>query len=520
MSRREPSRLPLPGEQPIHVYGHKRERRKQKRRYPFLRNFGVPFFLLLIVIFLMWLWFVLKTPVTLVINGQPVEARTHRRTVAGAARAAGVDPAQVVFSEPDLTERIRRNQTITLAFVRPVIVHADGNQLAISTQATDPAVIVQQAGVVLGPNDQVEVLRFAAPTASEVEENPSLLDVPSVPQELRVQRVQPLIINETLPDGSLTRVSVSTAEQTVGAALLDAGYVLYQADEVSMALTSPLTAGLEVTIERSLPVMIAVDGRLFTAHTRAQTVEALLAENGLMPGPDDYTLPALDDPIQAEQTIQLVRVTYERIEEETTIPFDTRYIPDPEMDLDELLEREVGADGIRVTQTRVRYEDGVEVARLPSDQWVSQYPQAQVVAYGTNIELRTELTPEGEITYWRKLRMLATSYSPLTAGEKQPGDAFFGLSATGAEVVRGIVATDPRVVPLGTNVYVPNYGTGVALDIGGAVKGMRIDLGYDDENLVLWNNWTDVYLTPPVPPPDQIVWVLPEIAREVEEPLN
>jgi 3D (Asp-Asp-Asp) domain-containing protein len=106
--------------------------------------------------------------------------------------------------------------------------------------------------------------------------------------------------------------------------------------------------------------------------------------------------------------------------------------------------------------------------------------------------------------------VLATSYSPSTAGHKQPGDPFFGVSATGAEVVRGIVATDPRVIPLGTFLYVPTYGSGRALDVGGAVKGFRIDLGYDDANLVLWNTWVDVYLLVPVPSPDEMVWVLPE----------
>ncbi|MEJ2149442.1 MAG: 3D domain-containing protein [Chloroflexota bacterium] len=73
-----------------------------------------------------------------------------------------------------------------------------------------------------------------------------------------------------------------------------------------------------------------------------------------------------------------------------------------------------------------------------------------------------------------------------------------------------MVAVDPRVISLGTPLYVPDYGLGTALDTGGAVKGLRIDLGYDDQNLTLWYDWVDVYLLLPVPPPDQIAWVLPE----------
>ncbi len=72
-----------------------------------------------------------------------------------------------------------------------------------------------------------------------------------------------------------------------------------------------------------------------------------------------------------------------------------------------------------------------------------------------------------------------------------------------------MVAVDPRVIPLYTYVYIPGYGPGRALDVGGAVKGSRLDLGYSDADLVLWNDWVDVYLLTPIPPPAQMIWVLP-----------
>ncbi len=513
MTRRDRSRMPLPGEHPIHVYGHKKARRKVKPKYGFIRNFGPPLLFVAGIVLLAWFWMTLRIPVTLVVNGQPVDVRTHRRTVSGALLAAGYDPTQVVFSDPDLTQAINRNMVITAAIVRPVIVYADGERITVTTQATDPAAIVAEAGLAFGLGDQITVSRYAAPTAAEIDANPELGSIPAVPREITIERGRTLIVSETLPDGTMNRVSLTTGASTLGPALLDAGYELFAADEVNVPLDAPVVPGMEVTIERSLPVTIIADGLTMQHHTQETIVADILAENGLAPLTDDYTIPQMQTTVAPGEVIQLVRVTYELIEQREPIPFDVRYIPDPEMNLDQLVEVRPGGAGTRVVQTRVRYEDGQVVARLPAGSWVEAYPQAQVIAYGTNIVLRTQTTVDGQITYWRKLRMLATSYSPLTAGEKQPGDPFFGLSATGAEVVRGIVATDPRVVPLGTSVYVPNYGTGLALDIGGAVKGMRIDLGYDDANLVLWNNWTDVYLTPPVPPPDQIVWVLPEIAE-------
>ncbi len=63
----------------------------------------------------------------------------------------------------------------------------------------------------------------------------------------------------------------------------------------------------------------------------------------------------------------------------------------------------------------------------------------------------------------------------------------------------GIVAVDPRVISLGTNIYVDDYGVGNACDTGSAIVGKRIDLGYDDTNLRYWYRWVEVYLLTPVP---------------------
>jgi 3D (Asp-Asp-Asp) domain-containing protein len=51
-----------------------------------------------------------------------------------------------------------------------------------------------------------------------------------------------------------------------------------------------------------------------------------------------------------------------------------------------------------------------------------------------------------------------------------------GTTATGLPVQHGVIATDPSYIPLGTRLFVPGYGEGVAADTGGAVIGWTIDL--------------------------------------------
>jgi resuscitation-promoting factor RpfB len=51
-----------------------------------------------------------------------------------------------------------------------------------------------------------------------------------------------------------------------------------------------------------------------------------------------------------------------------------------------------------------------------------------------------------------------------------------GFTARGTGVEYGTIAVDPRVIPLGSKIYVPGYGWGRALDTGGAVRGNIIDI--------------------------------------------
>ncbi len=51
-----------------------------------------------------------------------------------------------------------------------------------------------------------------------------------------------------------------------------------------------------------------------------------------------------------------------------------------------------------------------------------------------------------------------------------------GMTASGLPVGVGVVAVDPNVIPLGTRMFIPGYGPGIAADVGSAIRGNIIDL--------------------------------------------
>lgn len=82
---------------------------------------------------------------------------------------------------------------------------------------------------------------------------------------------------------------------------------------------------------------------------------------------------------------------------------------------------------------------------------------------------------EKEIEELEKIKifeMEATAYTD----DKQSQGKWVGQTATGVKPQIGVVAVDPKIIPLGTRLYVEGYGQAIAGDTGGAIKGNRIDV--------------------------------------------
>lgn len=429
------------------------------------------------------------TSVTLVVDGVPHTVRTRQATVGALLLDAGValHPEDIV--RPDVDTPLVDGLTVHVLHARPVHIDADGRSWQIRTHARATKEILAEAGVSLGPHDRV-IAEEVDPTS----EQPVL--------RLRVIRAIPVTLHV---DGQVSLLQ--TTARTVGEALMEAGLTLYVADRVQPSLGQPLVAGTHIYVERSRPVTVHVDGRTIRTRTHRQRVGEVLADLGIVLSGKDFTRPSVDAPLGDETTVHVVRVSEAFHIEQSPIPFDVVWQADPDLELDQRRLLQDGAPGILERRWRLRYENGQLVSRTLENEYVAVPPTTKIIGYGTKVVVRELQTPQGPVEYWRVIRMLATSYSASTAGVPRTSP-YYGRTRLGLPMRHGIVAVDPRVVPLGSQVYVPGYGVGLAADTGGAIKGRRIDLGYDDDNLVLWYRWVDVYLLTPVPPPERINYIL------------
>lgn len=299
-----------------------------------------------------------------------------------------------------------------------------------------------------------------------------------------------------------------TQAPTVGEALREAGVIVGPLDTVAPPADSPLTDGLQIAIQRAAPYQVTADGALLEVSSDATDVAGILADSGLALGPMDYTRPPLGAPVRPGDAIEIVRVAEQIIAEEFPVDFETVYEAAPDLELDTLVQASEGSPGVLQRRTRLRLENGVEVSRAVDSEILLVAPVNRVFRYGTNIVVRVIETPEGPAEYWRVINMQVTSYTAASAG-KPPDHPGYGITASGVQAGKGVVAIDPTVVPFKSYVYVPGYGVAYAGDTGGGVRGRFIDLGFDDDNYESWSGRTDVYLLGQPPPPDKIQYILP-----------
>lgn len=211
------------------------------------------------------------------------------------------------------------------------------------------------------------------------------------------------------------------------------------------------------------------DREALVCSTGKTTLRELLAENGIWLSDCEHPSVELDSTLEYDSWISVDKTEYATVTESVAIPYSTDTISVTSIPRGTYQTVSAGQEGVRDTVYTVEYLNGVEVSRTEEYDYIASYPVNEVCYYGTG---GTFTTADGSVySYSYAVDVRASYYN------------IYGTTASGMPTGTNVVATDPSVFPLGTQMYIMNssfdLGLRTAADTGGAVRGNFIDIWMD-----------------------------------------
>lgn len=255
--------------------------------------------------------------------------------------------------------------------------------------------------------------------------------------------------------------------------LKQAGIAYDPEDVIMPALNETLKNGVEIKILRAAEYSLEADGETQTIKSIETNPRALLAQVEIPLGELDQVWTGINE--NGLKLVKVVRIIEEFRQEQVEIPYSTFRQPDHKMMKGEQKLLQAGKNGLKVDEIRITFADGVEIEREVVNSEVIEKPIRQVVSYG----ISGGVAPAS--------RSLQNNVKEIRTMEATAYTHTGNRTATGIYPYKGVVAVDPKVIPLGSKLYVEGYGYAEAQDTGGAIKGDRIDIFLDTEgDCVQW----------------------------------
>jgi len=272
--------------------------------------------------------------------------------------------------------------------------------------------------------------------------------------------------------------TLSSFKNTVADVLEENNLELKPQDKISVDMDEELKDGMNIVISRARKITINSDGRDIVFLTTASDVKSALGEAQIQIGEKDRVSPELSTEITGDTRIAVTRVEEKIVKQEMKMDFTNQVRKSDELDKGLVKVVKNGSPGLKELSIKVIFENGIEVKREICEENVLKEPVNGLIEEGTRT---TFVSSRGQVTrFVRALKMTATAYdATFESCGKHPDHPQYGITYSGLRVRPGIVAVDPKVIPLGTYLYVEGYGEALAADKGGAIKGNRIDLYYE-----------------------------------------
>ncbi|PKQ20440.1 MAG: hypothetical protein CVT66_04665 [Actinobacteria bacterium HGW-Actinobacteria-6] len=277
-----------------------------------------------------------------------------------------------------------------------------------------------------------------------------------------------------------------TQADTVADVLAEAGIEVAVHDVVSPAPSVAVDDGSMIVVRHAIPVRIDCNGEILDLDVIGTTVADALVAAGLDPSLGLDVEPAVEAPLRSDMTIVAKDVFLRIAQKEVDVPFNIIEKSDASMEIGQRKVVSNGKPGRAMRVYEIVVTGGIEGARYVKAEEVLDEPVPQVVAVGTK-RVSKRITVVSTIrggakksvsppTSGQKMTVVATAYTPWDAGCGGLSVIERKLRAYNVPDGWGIIAVDPKVIPLGSKVYVSGYGNAIAADTGGAIDGNRIDV--------------------------------------------